>query len=63
MENYKRPQLRRNSYMLLDGKWQLNDTRVDVPYPPQTALSDRLLYKHTFTIPNTFNRPRFILHF
>lgn len=76
-EIYPRPQMRRNSYMNLNGIWEL---RVDgeaecfsitVPFCPESALSGvkrhfpegcTLCYRRNFKIPTTFNKGRIILH-
>lgn len=73
MENWTshpRPQLKRNSYIILKNNWTLNRMPITMPYPPQSKLSgfnhgvgDVLNYKCTFTIPNSFVQKRIILHF
>lgn len=67
---YPRPQLKREKYHMLNGEWTLNEHPVTVPFAPQSALSgytgeitDKLLYKRTFTIPIHFTNHRIILHF
>ena len=58
---YPRPQLRRNSFFSLNGKWLLNGSEINVPFPPQAELSgytadigDTLDYERTFTLPDGF---------
>ncbi len=79
LPEYPRPQLRRASYLCLNGAW---DFRVDggpaerilVPYPPESALSGicremprdaTLHYRRAVTLPDGFAAPgqRVILHF
>ena len=74
---YPRPQLRRDSFLCLNGKWNLSCNGVDwgeilVPYPPESQLSgigksvgpkDVLIYRRNVTIPAGFNRGRVLLHF
>ena len=74
---YPRPQLVRNSFLCLNGRWSLRCNEEDwgdilVPYPPESALSgvgkqlkegDVLTYERTFTLPEGFRQDRVILHF
>ena len=74
---YPRPQLRRDSFLCLNGKWNLSCNGLDwgeilVPYPPESQLSgickavgpkDVLIYRRNVTIPEGFNRGRVLLHF
>ncbi len=72
---YPRPQMKRDSFFPLDGKWELlaeNETfEILVPFCPESILSgvnrifsDRLLcYKKSFTLPEGFNKGRVIIHF
>jgi len=69
---YPRPQLRRESYFCLNGKWTLNGDEINVPFPPQAELSgytgiigDELDYSHSFSLPDGFLPAgyRLILHF
>ena len=74
---YPRPQLRRKSYLCLNGKWNLSCNGEDwgeilVPYPPESTLSgimrqvgkeDVLVYERSFTLPENFNRGSVLLHF
>lgn len=79
LPEYPRPQLRRDSYLCLNGAW---DFRVGggeaetilVPYPPESALSGicraiprdaTMHYRRAVTLPDDFARPgqRVLLHF
>lgn len=69
---YPRPQLRRSSFYCLNGQWLLDGRPIEVPYPPQSALSgfegpvpEELLYERRFVLPAQFARPsdRVWLHF
>ena len=69
-QEYPRPQLQRDRYMLLNGEWKLNNHAVRVPFPPQSALSDfhgeitdEMTYTCSFVLPKDFTLPRTILHF
>jgi len=72
MNEYPRPQFRRESFLSLDGEWMLNGLPINVPYPPESRLSgyagtitDALEYERTFTLPEGFLPAgyRLILHF
>ena len=39
MNIYPRPQMKRDSFQSLDGEWQLNGSKIQVPYPPQAYAS------------------------
>ncbi|MBQ5757454.1 MAG: hypothetical protein IIV93_02970, partial [Clostridia bacterium] len=65
---YPRPQLKRDSYLCLNGSWKLNGRSIEVPFPPQSRLSgfgadcgDRLRYEKTFRFEKT--KQRAVLHF
>ena len=73
---YPRPQLRRESFLCLNGKWRFainGEERGDilVPYPPESKLSggfdlqpgDQMTYEREFTLPEGFRKERVILHF
>lgn len=69
---YPRPQLKRNSFYNLNGEWILNNSTIQVPFPPQSTLSNyhdkvtnTLCYKKTFTLPDDFyvENQHVILHF
>ncbi|MBE5768262.1 MAG: glycoside hydrolase family 2 [Clostridiales bacterium] len=71
-QEYPRPQLRRDRFLSLNGPWVVNNQTVEVPFPPQSALSgwqgdvpDELAYHRTFTLPEGFlnKGERLILHF
>ena len=58
---YPRPQLRRESFLSLNGIWQLDGRDIRIPFPPRSRLSgygapvgDVLNYTHTFTLPEGF---------
>jgi len=73
---YPRPQLRRDSYLNLNGGWDFyvnyeNQGQIRVPFCPESRLSgfgkhyeegSLLQYSKTFTLPEGFNRGRVILH-
>lgn len=68
--DYPRPQLKRDTYSILNGKWLLNGKKIIVPFPPQSDLSeyngdisDELIYELDFEIPNNFNLETILLHF
>ncbi|MBQ9765233.1 MAG: MFS transporter [Lachnospiraceae bacterium] len=70
LDTYPRPQLRRDSFYILDGEWMLNDRPINVPYSPQAELSGyghrvgkKLHYVKIFTLPTGFVRDKVILHF
>ena len=73
---YPRPQLKRDSYVNLNGTWELSaegyQGPVQVPFCPESQLSgvgkhfpdgSVLRYRRTFTLPENFNRGRVLLHF
>ena len=74
---YPRPQMKRGSFLCLNGKWQLSCNgeswgEILVPYPPEAPLSgivrqvgerDELVYERTFALPEGFNKGRVLLHF
>ena len=73
---YPRPQLRRESFLCLNGKWRFainGEERGDilVPYPPESKLSggfdlqpgDQMTYEREFTLPEGFRKERVLLHF
>lgn len=63
---YPRPQLKRDSYICLNGKW---DDGVLVPFPLESELSGFLgdasthTYKRNFEIPTDFIKNKVLLHF
>ena len=73
---YPRPQLRRNSYVNLNGTWHLTaeeyDGSITVPFCPESQLSgvekhfpdgSTLSYSRSFVLPEGFNLGRVLLHF
>lgn len=75
---YPRPDLVRDSFICLNGKWDFSvgkavyDRKITVPYCPESALSGicepikpstPIFYRRSFTLPENFNRGRIILHF
>ena len=74
---YPRPRLVRNSFLCLNGEWELTATdgeqyKIRVPFPPESALSGvgkrmgakpHIIYKKSFSLPDGFVNERVILHF
>ena len=75
---YPRPQMRRDSFLNLNGEWELAvgdgefDKKILVPFCPESQLSglkehfdhnQPLRYRRTFSVPDGFNRARVVLHF
>ena len=75
---YPRPQMRRNSFLNLNGQWELAvgdgafDKKILVPFCPESQLSgiqkhfdhnQPLKYRRTFSMPEAFGRGRVLLHF
>ena len=76
---YPRPQLKRDSYICLNGEWDFAIGDADecyplsiiVPFCPESIASGigcsvfgkALRYRRFFTIPDGFNRGRILLHF
>ena len=75
-EVYPRPQMRRDSYLNLNGCWDLlvnyeNQGQIRVPFCPESSLSgfskhyeegSLLQYCRTFTLPEGFRKGRVLLH-
>ena len=75
-EVYPRPQMRRDSWLNLNGNWEFsvdyeNMGHIRVPFCPESRLSgigkhfdegSILSYTRSFTLPEGFNRGRVILH-
>ncbi|MBR2043550.1 MAG: glycoside hydrolase family 2 [Clostridia bacterium] len=73
--NYPRPQLKRESFLSLDGIWELyaDGEKYDilVPFCVESALSGvnksfasgLFCYKKHFVLPNGFNKGRVLIHF
>ena len=73
---YPRPQMKRDSYINLNGAWDFSvnyekQGQIRLPFCPESKLSgigkhyeegDLLCYNRTFTLPEGFNRGRVILH-
>ena len=68
---YPRPLLKRNSFYSLCGTWNLNDSTIEVPFPPESKLSgyngtlNELNYTKEFSLPADFHsdNEKVILHF
>ena len=75
-EIYPRPQMKRASYVNLNGEWDfsVNEESVGtirVPFCPESALSgiqkhfpegSTLCYRRVFSLPQGFHRGRVLLH-
>ena len=74
---YPRPQMRRNSYLNLNGTWELTvedvptPFSIQVPFCPESQLSgvnqhfpegSTLVYRRRFHLPSDFNKGRVLLH-
>ena len=74
---YPRPQMRRSSYVNLNGQWAFSAGKEDfsqtirVPFCPESQLSGvqqhfpegtPLFYRRKFTLPEGFNKGRILLH-
>ena len=64
------PQMKREDWCSLNGTWSLDGKPIQVPYPPQSQLSGfqgeagaQMTYEKSFTLPDTFQKPRVLLHF
>lgn len=71
-QEYPRPQMRRDTYQMLNGKWMLNGKVTIVPFPPQARISaytgeigDTLVYEKTFITDERLRSKdgRILLHF
>ena len=70
---YPRPQLQRDSFLSLDGQWDLNGSNTEVPFAKESDLSGyqnndyekELIYTKVFILPEDFLKEdqRLILHF
>ncbi len=74
---YPRPQMKRDSYLCLNGFWELavDETplgNILVPFPPESRLSgigrnlekaEKWSYSRSFTLPEGFQKDRVLLHF
>ncbi len=72
MNTYPRPQLKRSSFLNLNGEWQIDGKPIQVPFPPQSRASgytgeirSEMTYFRTFRLPDGFlpKNNRLILHF
>ena len=61
-QEYPRPQLRRDSFFSLNGRWMLNGLPIEVPFPPQSRLAaysgrleSRMTYERAFTLPEALD--------
>ena len=75
---YPRPQMKRDSYIHLNGEWEFTAGQADfsgktirVPFCPESALSgieqhfgegEYLWYRRSFTLPEGFNQGKVLLH-
>ncbi|MBP5159110.1 MAG: glycoside hydrolase family 2, partial [Lachnospiraceae bacterium] len=64
--SYPRPQLKRDSFLCLNGKW---DDGATVPFPLGSAIAGngegyvkQYVYKRKFTVPQDFIKDRVLLH-
>ena len=74
---YPRPQMRRDSFLCLNGWWEVTvngnaPQAIRVPFCPESLLSGlcippsdpiTLTYRRVFTLPESFNKGRVLLHF
>lgn len=67
---YPRPQMKREKYVMLNDGWKLDGHDINMPYPPQSLLAKysykvkkNLTYETGFPIPETFTEERILLHF
>ena len=75
---YPRPQMKRSSYLNLNGEWEFaagqadfSEKTIRVPFCPESALSlveqhfaegEHLWYRRSFTLPEDFNQGKVLLH-
>lgn len=69
-QSYPRPQLKRENFMILNGTWKLDGQDIEVPFAPQSRLSEYkgkvgnvLAYETSFTVPENWDKEKIILHF
>ncbi len=69
-DEYPRPQLRRESFISLNGTWQLNGHDIEIPFPPESRISgykgdtcEKLEYTRSFITPEIAEGERVLLHF
>ena len=72
MNEYPRPQLKRNSFISLNGLWKCNGNDIIIPFSPQAKAScyegeitDELIYQKSFSLPEHMikSENRLLLHF
>ena len=73
-EIYPRPQMRRESFIPLNGEWSIAngngyEGKITVPFPPESEasgigkrLGNLLIYKRTFSLPEIEENKRVILN-
>ena len=69
-DQYPRPQMKREKYVILNESWKLDGHKINVPYPPQSMLAGypynvmgNLTYETKFCVPEEFTEERILLHF
>ena len=76
-DTYPRPCMKRDSFLCLNGEWEVSvnggiPQPIRVPFCPESLLSgiclkpgdtNTLIYRRTFTLPEDFNKGRVLLHF
>ena len=67
---YPRPQLRREGYVIFKDGWILNGNPIRMPFPPESNLSGyqgklgkELNYEYRFNVPDSFTKEKILLHF
>lgn len=72
MNEYPRPQMKRDSFINLNGSWLCNGHNIIVPYPPQAKashydghISDQLVYQKKFSLDDNLikSEKKILLHF
>ena len=70
-QEYPRPQMVRDSYLNLNGEWQMNAAAITVPFCPESLLSGvhenipngaQMSYTKRFSVPEGFIRDRVLLN-
>lgn len=58
---YPRPQMVRDNFQLLNGTWEIDGEKVEVPYPPESSLSgigrkmpEKYIYERSFWLDKQF---------
>ena len=69
-QEYPRPQMKRDSWMSLNGMWKLDGDEIRVPFPPQAQLSgyekkvkEQFTYEKNFTLSESVKGEKILLHF